>query len=53
MSVLFLDFIYQCLLFPFTLFSCAAAEGQMDCLLLLVNREQSADVIDSPDIQGQ
>lgn len=32
---------------------CAAAEGQMDCLLLLVNREQSADIIDSPDTQGQ
>uniref|UniRef100_A0A665UFA6 Serine/threonine-protein phosphatase 6 regulatory ankyrin repeat subunit C-like n=1 Tax=Echeneis naucrates TaxID=173247 RepID=A0A665UFA6_ECHNA len=31
----------------------AAAEGQMDCLLLLVNKEQSADVIDSPDTQGQ
>ncbi|XP_037622637.1 serine/threonine-protein phosphatase 6 regulatory ankyrin repeat subunit C-like [Sebastes umbrosus] len=31
----------------------AAAEGQMDCLLLLVNGEQSADVIDSPDTQGQ
>ncbi|XP_042262853.1 serine/threonine-protein phosphatase 6 regulatory ankyrin repeat subunit C isoform X1 [Thunnus maccoyii] len=31
----------------------AAAEGQVDCLLLLVNREQSADVIDSPDTQGQ
>uniref|UniRef100_A0A671YIK4 Ankyrin repeat domain 52 n=1 Tax=Sparus aurata TaxID=8175 RepID=A0A671YIK4_SPAAU len=31
----------------------AAAEGQMDCLLLLVNREQSADIIDSPDTQGQ
>lgn len=25
----------------------------MDCLLLLVNREQSADIIDSPDTQGQ
>uniref|UniRef100_A0A8C9X0H3 Ankyrin repeat domain 52 n=1 Tax=Sander lucioperca TaxID=283035 RepID=A0A8C9X0H3_SANLU len=31
----------------------AAAEGQMDCLLLLVNGEQSADIIDSPDTQGQ
>ncbi|KAM9859110.1 serine/threonine-protein phosphatase 6 regulatory ankyrin repeat subunit C [Aulostomus maculatus] len=31
----------------------AAAEGQMDCLLLLVNREQSTDIIDSPDTQGQ
>uniref|UniRef100_A0A3B4WTX7 Ankyrin repeat domain 52 n=1 Tax=Seriola lalandi dorsalis TaxID=1841481 RepID=A0A3B4WTX7_SERLL len=31
----------------------AAAEGQMDCLLLLVNREQSADIVDSPDTQGQ
>uniref|UniRef100_A0A671YLX3 Ankyrin repeat domain 52 n=1 Tax=Sparus aurata TaxID=8175 RepID=A0A671YLX3_SPAAU len=29
------------------------AAGQMDCLLLLVNREQSADIIDSPDTQGQ
>uniref|UniRef100_A0A8C9X2X4 Ankyrin repeat domain 52 n=1 Tax=Sander lucioperca TaxID=283035 RepID=A0A8C9X2X4_SANLU len=27
--------------------------GQMDCLLLLVNGEQSADIIDSPDTQGQ
>lgn len=31
----------------------AAADGQMDCLLLLVNKEQSADIIDSPDTQGQ
>ncbi|XP_035811712.1 serine/threonine-protein phosphatase 6 regulatory ankyrin repeat subunit C-like isoform X2 [Amphiprion ocellaris] len=31
----------------------AAAEGQVDCLLLLVNREQSADVIDSQDTRGQ
>ncbi|XP_047439714.1 serine/threonine-protein phosphatase 6 regulatory ankyrin repeat subunit C-like [Mugil cephalus] len=31
----------------------AAAEGQVDCLLLLVNGEQSADIIDSPDTQGQ
>lgn len=32
---------------------CAAAEGQIDCLLLLVNMEQSADIIDNPDTQGQ
>lgn len=32
---------------------CAAAEGQVECVLLLVNREQSADIIDSPDTQGQ
>lgn len=39
--------------FPFpSPFLHAAAEGQMDCLLLLVNREQSADIIDSPDTQG-
>uniref|UniRef100_A0A672JHP8 Serine/threonine-protein phosphatase 6 regulatory ankyrin repeat subunit C-like n=1 Tax=Salarias fasciatus TaxID=181472 RepID=A0A672JHP8_SALFA len=31
----------------------AAAEGQMECLLLLVNMEQSADIIDSQDTQGQ
>uniref|UniRef100_A0A3B4GXD1 Serine/threonine-protein phosphatase 6 regulatory ankyrin repeat subunit C-like n=1 Tax=Pundamilia nyererei TaxID=303518 RepID=A0A3B4GXD1_9CICH len=31
----------------------AAAEGQVDCILLLVNMEQSADIIDSPDTQGQ
>ncbi|KAM6928312.1 serine/threonine-protein phosphatase 6 regulatory ankyrin repeat subunit C-like [Xenentodon cancila] len=31
----------------------AAAEGQVDCLLLLVNREHSADMIDSQDAQGQ
>uniref|UniRef100_A0A3Q2P2S6 Ankyrin repeat domain 52 n=1 Tax=Fundulus heteroclitus TaxID=8078 RepID=A0A3Q2P2S6_FUNHE len=31
----------------------AAAEGQVDCLLLLVNREQSAAVIDCQDAQGQ
>ncbi|KAK5912274.1 hypothetical protein CesoFtcFv8_002166 [Champsocephalus esox] len=31
----------------------AAAEGHMDCLLLLVNEEQSAEVIDSPDTQGK
>uniref|UniRef100_A0A671YFD0 Ankyrin repeat domain 52 n=1 Tax=Sparus aurata TaxID=8175 RepID=A0A671YFD0_SPAAU len=31
----------------------AGVFGQMDCLLLLVNREQSADIIDSPDTQGQ
>lgn len=33
--------------------SCVAAEGHMDCLLLLVNEEQSAEVIDSPDTQGK
>uniref|UniRef100_A0A8C2ZX97 Ankyrin repeat domain 52 n=1 Tax=Cyclopterus lumpus TaxID=8103 RepID=A0A8C2ZX97_CYCLU len=31
----------------------AQAQGQMDCLLLLVSGEQSADIIDSPDTQGQ
>ncbi|KAM8917822.1 serine/threonine-protein phosphatase 6 regulatory ankyrin repeat subunit C isoform 2-T2 [Spinachia spinachia] len=31
----------------------AAAEGQIDCLLLLVSGEQSADIINSPDTQGQ
>ncbi|KAM4613834.1 serine/threonine-protein phosphatase 6 regulatory ankyrin repeat subunit C [Polymixia lowei] len=31
----------------------AAAEGQMDCLLILVNRKETADVIDSADVQGQ
>ncbi|XP_029007428.1 serine/threonine-protein phosphatase 6 regulatory ankyrin repeat subunit C-like [Betta splendens] len=31
----------------------AAAMGQIDCLLLLVNMEQSADIIDNTDIQGQ
>uniref|UniRef100_H3BVT9 Ankyrin repeat domain 52 n=1 Tax=Tetraodon nigroviridis TaxID=99883 RepID=H3BVT9_TETNG len=31
----------------------AAAEGQMDCLLLLVNQEHSADIIDCPDTKGQ
>uniref|UniRef100_A0AAQ4NW16 Ankyrin repeat domain 52 n=1 Tax=Gasterosteus aculeatus aculeatus TaxID=481459 RepID=A0AAQ4NW16_GASAC len=31
----------------------AAAEGQIDCLLLLVSGEQSSDIIDSPDTQGQ
>lgn len=40
-------------LFPPACLHCAAAEGQMDCLLLLVNGEQNADVIDSPDTQGQ
>lgn len=37
----------------FTLSVCAAAEGQMGCLLLLVNGEQSANIIDSLDTQGQ
>lgn len=45
---IFLLDVFLLLFFP-----CAAAEGQMDCLLLLVNREQSADIIDSPDTQGQ
>uniref|UniRef100_A0A3Q2ZKB9 Ankyrin repeat domain 52 n=1 Tax=Hippocampus comes TaxID=109280 RepID=A0A3Q2ZKB9_HIPCM len=31
----------------------AAIEGHVDCLLLLVNREHSADIIDSQDTQGQ
>uniref|UniRef100_A0A8C5B5F6 Serine/threonine-protein phosphatase 6 regulatory ankyrin repeat subunit C n=1 Tax=Gadus morhua TaxID=8049 RepID=A0A8C5B5F6_GADMO len=31
----------------------AAAEGHMDSLLILVNREESADILDSTDIQGQ
>uniref|UniRef100_A0A7N6C151 Ankyrin repeat domain 52 n=1 Tax=Anabas testudineus TaxID=64144 RepID=A0A7N6C151_ANATE len=31
----------------------AAAEGHVDCLLLLVNGDQSANVIDSSDTQGQ
>uniref|UniRef100_UPI003AAD9DCE serine/threonine-protein phosphatase 6 regulatory ankyrin repeat subunit C isoform X1 n=2 Tax=Centroberyx gerrardi TaxID=166262 RepID=UPI003AAD9DCE len=31
----------------------AAAEGQMDCLLILVNKEETADIIDSIDEQGQ
>uniref|UniRef100_A0A668AB57 Ankyrin repeat domain 52 n=1 Tax=Myripristis murdjan TaxID=586833 RepID=A0A668AB57_9TELE len=31
----------------------AAAEGQMDCLLILVNRKEMADIIDSTDDQGQ
>ena len=34
------------------LFPHAAAEGQVDCLLLLVNREQSADIIDCQDAKG-
>lgn len=37
--------------YPFT--PCAAAEGQMDCLLLLVNQDHSVDIIDSPDTKGQ
>lgn len=37
----------------FLLARCVAAEGQMDCVLLLVNMEHSADIIDSPDTQGQ
>lgn len=39
----------KCFLFA----SCAAAEGQMDCLLLLVNQEHSADIFDSLDTEGQ
>lgn len=31
----------------------AAIEGHVDCLLLLVNRERSADIIDSQDTRGQ
>uniref|UniRef100_A0A8C5HT21 Serine/threonine-protein phosphatase 6 regulatory ankyrin repeat subunit C-like n=1 Tax=Gouania willdenowi TaxID=441366 RepID=A0A8C5HT21_GOUWI len=31
----------------------AAAEGQVDCLLLLVNMEQSADILDCQDTSGQ
>lgn len=37
----------------FLLMRCVAAEGQMDCVLLLVNMEHSPDIIDSPDTQGQ
>ncbi|MEQ2230180.1 hypothetical protein ILYODFUR_026573, partial [Ilyodon furcidens] len=36
-----------------TVLHAAAAEGQVDCLLLLVNREQSASIIDCQDTQGQ
>ncbi|XP_078803735.1 serine/threonine-protein phosphatase 6 regulatory ankyrin repeat subunit C isoform X2 [Oryzias latipes] len=31
----------------------AAAEGQVDCLLLLVNCKQNVDVVDSQDTQGR
>lgn len=30
-----------------------AAEGQVDCVLLLVNREDSAEITDSPDSHGR
>ena len=39
--------------FPLSLIPLTAAEGQMDCLLLLVNKKQSAEIIDSQDTQGQ
>lgn len=35
------------------LLPCVAAEGQMDCVLQLVNMKHSSDIIDSPDTQGQ
>lgn len=40
-------------MYMFSFYPCTAAEGQMDSLLLLVNQEHSADIIDSPDTKGQ
>lgn len=49
----FASFSLQSPLNYLSFFTQSAAEGRVDCLLLLVNREQIAGIIDCQDTQGQ
>lgn len=53
--ILFVDAFHRenDLMYLALLFLCVAAEGQMDCVLQLVNMEHSSDIIDSLDTHGQ